>query len=144
LIFVQVLQNVYPKYGTMPFLRFTMFGFPISLIFIFSIWIYLTISVLRCYKLSIDTKIFKDEYKKLGRIKFEEIVIIIVFIILCILWLTRGNFLFLFLEIPFFDKIGWGFLFKPKYVTVLIFLIYIGRCCIYSIRVYIIYHSFSK
>lgn len=109
LIFVQQLSILYPKYGSFPFIRWSLFCLPVSFIFLLTTWILFSIIYLRGYKLSIETSFFYEEYKKLGCIKFEEVLIIFQFLVMALLWILR--------ELPFGENIGWGFWFKPKFVT---------------------------
>lgn len=55
-----------------------------------------------------EVDVFIDEYQKLGKFSYEEIVILILFIILLILWTTRS-------PIGIFP--GWGILFGEKMMT---------------------------
>jgi sodium-dependent dicarboxylate transporter 2/3/5 len=109
LIFVQQLMLLYPKYGDFPFLRWSAFCLPVSLVFLLTCWILFSLLYLRNYKFSLDSDFFMGEYKKLGCVKYEEIVLIVQFLIMCALWSTR--------ELPFGNRLGWGFLFEPKFVT---------------------------
>lgn len=109
LIFVQQLQLLYPNYGSFPFLRWSLFCLPVSFLFLLTCWLLFSIVYLRGYKLSIETSFFYEEYQKLGCMKWEEIILIFQFLLMCLLWALR--------ELPFGENLGWGFFFKPKYVT---------------------------
>ncbi|XP_033727673.1 solute carrier family 13 member 2-like isoform X2 [Pecten maximus] len=82
------------------------FAFPLSLVMLFLTWFWLQIVFLRCgcfksvnegRKQAIRSAVHQ-EYKKLGAIKFGEVVVMVLFVILTMLWIFR--------DLP--DIGGWG------------------------------------
>ncbi|XP_021377608.1 solute carrier family 13 member 2-like isoform X2 [Mizuhopecten yessoensis] len=82
------------------------FAFPMSLIMLFLTWFWLQIVFIRCWCCKAADKnrqaelkaVVRREYNKLGHIKFGEIMVLVMFIILALLWLFR--------DLP--DIGGWG------------------------------------
>lgn len=64
-------------------------------------------------KLEVDKQYFVDQYKALGSMKYEEIVVGVGFIILAMLWLFRADLVF-----GDFTIKGWANIFpEPKYIS---------------------------
>jgi sodium-dependent dicarboxylate transporter 2/3/5 len=78
------------------------------------IWALLSAMFLRGRKpLQVDASIFREEYRKLGRMGFEEKVVLIDFAVLALLWLTRAD-----IRIGEFTLPGWSSLFEnPGYLN---------------------------
>lgn len=103
------IHELFPKHGDFSFLRWMIFATPLAFIFLVICWIYFNILFIRKWRLKTQPTYFKDELMKMGKLSFEEVVMIIFFSLLCLLWIFR--------ELPFGHKIGWGALFIDKYVT---------------------------
>lgn len=93
LVLAGIVQEAYGKEIT--FAQWFSFGFPISIIFLFLCWIYLTKiafkfnqKILPGGKQEIDRKL-----KELGKISFEEKTILSVFILTALAWISRSFFL---------------------------------------------------
>ncbi|CAG2187983.1 SLC13A2_3_5 [Mytilus edulis] len=91
------------------------FAFLLSLIMLIISWFWIQLLFIRCGCLhkanrsrskAIKTAI-DQEFKKLGKITFAEVTVLIVFICLAILWIFR--------DLP--DIHGWSLAFKTKYVS---------------------------
>ncbi|XP_069135427.1 solute carrier family 13 member 2-like isoform X3 [Argopecten irradians] len=86
------------------------FGVPLSVLMLFLAWVWLQIYCLRdrcCSRMTATQKsrvkmAMRKEYDKLGPLSFQEVVVIVLFGILVLLWLFR--------DIP--DVGGWRFLFS--------------------------------
>ncbi|UAM97921.1 SLC13 family permease [Polaribacter litorisediminis] len=93
LVLAGVVQETY---GTeITFAQWFSFGFPISILFLFLCWLYLTKIAFKFKqktfpggKSEIDNRL-----KKLGKISFEEKTILIVFILTAFAWITRSFFI---------------------------------------------------
>ncbi len=114
--FTQIFAQSFAHAPEISFAKWILFGLPISIIM-------LAVAVLVLYilfvpKIKWDKSIkkhLKQQYQALGKIKFEEIVVLVSFIILALLWLFRSGFDISFghfnLHLP-----GWAKLFAhPKY-----------------------------
>lgn len=108
IIFIGVLKQLYPTYGSMNFFSWLLFCLPLSFLFIVSLWLFLSILFLRGFRFDQKNDYFTSEFRKLGCLKYEEIVVFILFLVMCLLWMTR--------DMPFGDGVGWGLLFKKKFV----------------------------
>lgn len=113
-IFVQILGIMFPNSPDISFSSWFLFAFPIAVILFVFIWLLLYYM----YKPSVSWDQLKDisfdkEYKKLGKIQFEEKIVLVDFILLAFLWLTRTG-----LKIGSVDIPGWGSLFNdPEYIN---------------------------
>lgn len=93
LVLAGVVQETYGAEIT--FAQWFSFGFPISILFLFLCWLYLTKIAFKFKqktfpggKSEIDNRL-----KKLGKISFEEKTILIVFILTAFAWITRSFFI---------------------------------------------------
>ena len=107
LIFVRIFEIHFPKAPEVSFAQWMIFATPLSLFFFIIVWLIL----IRIYspnkgQFAGDSNIFKEEYQKLGRISYEEKVVLIDFIVLGLLWLTRNN-----IHLGHFTIPGWSSLF---------------------------------
>lgn len=122
LSFARIFQIMFPQAPEVSFSHWFVFALPISIIFFIIIWVFLYL-VYRPRSSFNELKgiNFKDQYIALGPASFEEKVVLLDFILLALLWLTRSGITIGTFEIP-----GWGSLFKsPSYLndgTVAIFM----------------------
>lgn len=113
LSFIRIFNIFFPKAPEISFAKWFFFAFPISIVFLFIVWI--LISLIFCPRkgINIDKQIFSDQYKELGPISFEEKVVLIDFIILVLLWMFRAD-----IHIGQFTIPGWSGLFpKAKFIN---------------------------
>lgn len=92
-IFVKILDIIYPKAPEVSFSSWFLFAFPLSFIIFVITWIYLY-SLYKPEKASqqkIEAGSFMEQYRKMGKPGFEEKIILIDFILLAILWMTRSG-----------------------------------------------------
>ncbi len=92
LSFVRIFNILFPNGPEITFAKWFFFAFPLSLLFLFIVWIILTqffISKKSGFKL--DSKIFRDQYHKLGPMSSEEMIVLLGFIFLIFLWLFRSD-----------------------------------------------------
>lgn len=111
--FVKIFSIMFPKAPEISFSQWMLFGLPVSIFMIFAAWFVITRFYPSKYHFSGNSEIFKKKYHELGKLHFEEKVVLYAFIILAILWITRSGFDFGSIKIP-----GWIVIFsKPKYIN---------------------------
>ncbi len=119
-IFVKIFHIFFPQAPGISFAKWFFFAFPLSLIFLFLVWILLVF--LFCPRRekagvsdkdeekkpgpSIEKELFADQYRALGPISFEEKVVLVDFIILVFLWMFSKD-----IRIGSFIIPGWTNLF---------------------------------
>ena len=113
LSFARIFQIMFPEAPEISFATWFVFALPISIVFFVLIWTYLYF-LFRPKKVNWEnTPVddFKDQYKSLGRVSFEEKSVFIVFIGLAVLWLFRAD-----IQLGNFTISGWSSLFSyPGY-----------------------------
>lgn len=90
-------------------------GFPVTILMIPIIWLYITKVLLPSGKINLKetSALAINEIKKLGKMKLGEKVVLIIFIITCFLWTFREDIDAGFIKIP-----GWSSIFpNPKEIT---------------------------
>ncbi len=114
LSFARILTILFPGVPEISFASWFMFAFPISVIFLFILWVLLS-KLFRPApdKFKLDITLFRNQYKELGPISFEEKIVFFNFIALAVLWLTRADISFGGIQLP-----GWSRLFPfPQYLN---------------------------
>lgn len=92
LVFVRILKITFPDAPEISFAGWMLFGVPFALVFLIITWRFLVqMFVPSKETFRADPAVFKDEYRKLGRMKFEETIILISFLVLALLWIFRKN-----------------------------------------------------
>jgi len=114
LSFARIFQIMFPTAPDISFSDWFIFAIPISISMFVLVWLYLYfVFKPRTSWKSLKTIDFKQQYKSLGKTSFEEKIVLIDFILLAILWLTRTGISFGSIDIP-----GWSDLFKnPQYLN---------------------------
>lgn len=123
LVLAGQIDDVFPNGPSISFIYWFVYAFPQMLLFLFLGWIYLQMMFMGvsfkhlccCFRWKKrNTKkggelydVMKKQYKDLGPITFAEIMVVICFIMLVLLW---------FLREPKFMP-GWGELFKKGYIS---------------------------
>ncbi|KAL3857545.1 hypothetical protein ACJMK2_012199 [Sinanodonta woodiana] len=119
LVFKGQIDIVYHKYNLdspITFANWMAFCVPTSFILLVILWIWLQIYFLRCRsccscqtgKTKSNVKaIIQEEYKKLGPINFAQAAVMVHFVVLVVLWITRD----------LGGVSGWGNLLKKKYIS---------------------------
>ncbi len=128
MVFVKILKITFPHAPEISFSDWMIFGLPTSILMFIVCFILIYYMFRPAEKWEIDKKIFTDIGKNLGKPKFEEKVIIVLFALMGLLWIFRKTLTIGSLTIP-----GWSSLFKhPEYfndgvvaifIAVLLFLI---------------------
>ncbi|XP_006988457.1 solute carrier family 13 member 1 [Peromyscus maniculatus bairdii] len=122
LIFSEHFNTRYPECRCLNFGSWFLFSFPIAVILLLLSWIWLQWLFLgfnfkemfkcgktKTLKEKACAEVIKQEYEKLGPIRYQEIVTLVIFILMALLWFSRD---------PGFIT-GWSVLFSkyPGYVT---------------------------
>ena len=110
--FKEYLKN-YPELHDLNFLKWALIGFPISFAFLMACYFVLSKYFLKHVdKLEVSKSFFKDTYKELGKVSYEQKAIMIIFFSCVLLWFTREDLIF-----DSFTFKGWKNVFKlPKAV----------------------------
>lgn len=111
LSFSRIFTIYFPDAPSISFSNWMILALPISLIMFIIIWAFLFFWF-RPKKgewKDIDKNTFKVQLKQMGKITHEQIMVLIIFILLALLWLFRSD-----LEIGFIKIPGWSNLFPQK------------------------------
>lgn len=113
-ILVQVMLIMFPDSPDINFFDWFIYALPITLIMFVFVWLFLFfIFKPKTSWQALDKNTFRKQYSELGKISFEEKIILIDFIVLVLLWLTRSGLKTGNANIP-----GWGNLFShPEYLN---------------------------
>src|SRR5690606_28749730 len=104
LIFLSNYIKAFPGDDTVNFSTWFIFGLPSALIlFAAAYFILKKMFVGKNSYASLDPSLLKDEYKQLGKINYEEKIVLSVFILTAALWFTRADLMIGELMLP-----GWG------------------------------------
>ncbi len=92
-VFVGVIKELYDI--DISFAQWMLFGIPISLIFVFVVWYYLTSLAFsfEFKELPVGMDVISGELKKMGPLTSEELKVLVVFSLVGVLWIVRGFFL---------------------------------------------------
>lgn len=111
--FFKAYKEAYPDHNDLSFLKWSVIGFPLSFIFLL-----VTAFVLAKYYfrnnlgIRLTKDFFRENYKSMGRLSYEEKWVFAIFIGCALLWFTRAD-----VEIGSFKYKGWNHLFMvPKYI----------------------------
>ena len=110
----RIFQIMFPEAPDISFSDWFLFAIPITVVSFLTIWMYLYFVFKPKTKWVIDGEVgFKRQYRDLGPATFEEKVILVDFLLLALLWLTRAG-----ISIGNFELPGWSSLFnKPEYLN---------------------------
>lgn len=104
LAFSKIFATSFPKAPDITFASWIPFGLPLSIVFLAICWLLLTYMFLpRGKTLDTDQTIFREEYRQLGRMGFEERIVLILFSLLALLWLFRTE-----IDVGAFAIPGWS------------------------------------
>lgn len=110
LAFIRIFKIYFPESPEISFASWLMFGLPFAIVFLLIAWQMLVwMFVPRNHELKTDAQLIRDEYRELGKIKYEEKVVLLVFMAVALLWIFRQNINIGSLTIP-----GWSGLFPEK------------------------------
>lgn len=110
LILVGMWRSYFPEADAISFSTWLFFGFPLALLIFFPLWgilccLYIERDSARALKGYLDRTHLKRELNSLGKMSFAEKMVLSVFSVLILLWMTRN----LTDDVP-----GWGALFKGR------------------------------
>ena len=109
LAFVRIFQESFPDAPQISFGNWLIIGIPYSLTLLAVTWFLLTRVLCRFDKgLTLDRSIIRNELQELGRIRFEEKAILVVFVLTVFLWTFRRD-----LNLGAFSIPGWSNLWTP-------------------------------
>lgn len=92
--FKEYLKN-YPDLHDLNFLKWSAIGYPISFAFLLVTYFVLSRYFLKdVNKLEVGKSFFKDTYVQLGRVSYEQKVIMVIFFCCVALWFTREDLIF--------------------------------------------------
>ena len=92
MVFYRFYEKYFPQNHDMDFTQWFLIGFPISIVFlIISYFILRWMFIPKKDNHSFEISYFKDEYKKLGRMSYEEKFVAVIFSLTAILWFTRSD-----------------------------------------------------
>lgn len=114
MIFYREYLNRFPDNNEINFFSWIILALPVSLLLL--LITYKTLCILfinKKYNVSLDKKNFDDAYQKLGKLCYEEKMVLSIFVLTALLWFTRGD-----IEFGNFTFYGWSNLFsKSKYIS---------------------------
>ena len=111
--FFKAFKQAFPENNELNFIKWSLIGFPISLCFLMVTFFTLNFYFLKNkVELQIEKSYFKNNYKQLGPLSFEEKRVFILFIFSVVLWFTRAD-----IDFGKVQYLGWNHLFKvPKFI----------------------------
>lgn len=115
LSFARIFAIYFPDAPEISFTHWFMFALPVSVIFFVFVWgyLYFIFGPRRKTWPKLDHNTFRKQYKALGKTTYEEWIVLVIFALLAITWLTRAGLDFGSVNIP-----GWADLFgNPEYIN---------------------------
>lgn len=111
--FFKVFRESYAAQYEFNFLKWSMIGYPISAVFLLCCYVVLSKYYLKnLHTFDIGKDYFSEQYKKLGKMSYEEKWVFGIFVACILLWFSRAD-----LEFDTFKIRGWTNFFKvPKFV----------------------------
>lgn len=110
--FLRIYAISFPDAPEITFASWFFFALPISITFLLIVWGVLSFLFGRI-NFKISHSLFQDQYRSLGKMTYEEKIVLFIFLTLALLWLTRASIDMGSIHIP-----GWSSLFKhPEYLN---------------------------
>ncbi|UCD76879.1 MAG: SLC13/DASS family transporter [Phycisphaerales bacterium] len=104
LSFVRIFEIAFPAAEPIAFGQWMLLGLPLSAIMLVIVWLLLTRLFFRAPKdLVLPTEVIKEEYRRLGPIRFAETAVLVVFALTALMWVFRKDLALGLVTIP-----GWG------------------------------------
>ncbi|MFH1700849.1 MAG: SLC13 family permease [Candidatus Zixiibacteriota bacterium] len=112
LAFIRILTIIFPNAPEISFAQWMMFAAPFAVAFMILGWLLIVKIFVPKSKLETDSSVFREEYRSLGPIKYEEKIVLIIFAFTVFLWLFRKSIAFGDFVLP-----GWSSLFAaPEFI----------------------------
>lgn len=113
LSFARIFQIYFPQAPEISFTDWFVFATPLAVIFLIIAWYVLSrFSVSRNFNQSSSKKLFKNEYSRLGKMSYEEAMVLTLFSIMALLLIFRQN-----IDLGTFVIPGWSNLFPvPAFI----------------------------
>jgi solute carrier family 13 (sodium-dependent dicarboxylate transporter), member 2/3/5 len=114
LVCPRILTLLYPGAPEISFTSWMIFALPISVVMLIMVWLVIHLKFKPSEKWEgVDRDHFRKAYRELGRSSREERIVLVLFLTLALLWITRAGITFNGFTIP-----GWAQLFKtPAYIN---------------------------
>ncbi len=113
LALIRIFEISFPEAPEISFARWMIYALPISILMLLLVWMLLCVFFLREKSARMDKEVLRKRYEEMGPITYEQKVVLIVFIGMALLWLSRSD-----LEFGFFTLPGWANLFPyPSYLN---------------------------
>ncbi|UCD18564.1 MAG: SLC13/DASS family transporter [Candidatus Zixiibacteriota bacterium] len=91
-LFVQVLSISFPQAPDITFASWFLFGLPFAVLFLaVSWWLLSLLFAPRREKFDVDETVFRAELSRLGKMPYEEIAVLVAFILMALLWMFRND-----------------------------------------------------
>lgn len=104
LSFTRIFNIYFPAAPEISFAQWFQFGLPFAVIFLLLAWLILiALFIPGKSALKAETEIFRKEFSRLGRMSYEEKMVLILFVVLALLWLFRADIVLQSFTIP-----GWS------------------------------------
>lgn len=93
LVFMELYYDLFPELPTIGFSQWMIMGLPISIIFLFTGWLLMTKVIFRMPKANIfkNHNFIRDLLDDLGKLRRDELISGLVFLIAAILWITGSD-----------------------------------------------------
>lgn len=92
MVFYRFYEKTFPQNNDMDFTSWFAIGFPISVLFLVVAYFILKwMFIPKRDNKSFEVSYFKDEYKKLGKMSYEEKFVAVIFSLTALLWFTRSD-----------------------------------------------------
>ncbi len=113
LAFSKIFKIYFPQAPEITFAQWLVFALPFATVFLVVVWLLLTrLFVSSKHPFTADRAVFKEEYRRLGTMSFEEKTVLALFILLAFLWIFRST-----ITIGGFTLPGWTSVFPvPAYI----------------------------
>ncbi len=113
LAFTKIFHIHFPNAPEITFAGWFTFGLPVSIVFLLITWLVLTMFFLpRKHAINADASLFREEYYRLGRMSYEEKLVLVLFVIMALLWLLRKD-----INVGSFTIPGWSSILPvPKFI----------------------------
>ncbi|MFH1373931.1 MAG: SLC13 family permease [bacterium] len=104
LSFSRIFNIYFPNAPEISFASWFMFGLPFAVVFLVIAWcVLIRLFVSRKDSFAADMTLFKQEHSRLGKIRYQEGMVLFLFVLLAALWLFRGN-----INLGSFTVPGWS------------------------------------